>query len=309
MRRGTLAGVLTITELLRRQHGLITRAQAVKLGLSNEVIDGRVGRTWEPVYRGVFRELVVEPTWEQSVMAACLAAGPGRAWASGETAARLLGLDGCEGSKVEVTTTGKSRSRPGMNVRHVREMPRCDRMRVKGIPCTTASRTLLDLGASMPLEGVELAVESALRRRLTSTKHLRSRLDVVGGRGRAGSRALRRVLEIRDEEAAAESALETQFLQALRTEGLPPPVRQLQIFDGGRFLIRIDFAYPDVRLAIELDGFLYHGRREKWEQDHARRSRLPALGWRLIVVTKRQLQDNTIQVVTNVAQAAAMRLF
>jgi very-short-patch-repair endonuclease len=50
--------------------------------------------------------------------------------------------------------------------------------------------------------------------------------------------------------------LETLMVQLARTvEGVPPPVRQFRVVDeGGVFVARVDLAWPDLGLFIELDG-------------------------------------------------------
>jgi hypothetical protein len=48
--------------------------------------------------------------------------------------------------------------------------------------------------------------------------------------------------------------METLLARALRQNGLPAPVPQFEIFDQGRFVARVDFAYPDERIVIEYDS-------------------------------------------------------
>ena len=47
----------------------------------------------------------------------------------------------------------------------------------------------------------------------------------------------------------------------------------------------VDFAYPDIKLAIEAEGYRWHSSRARWERDLERRNELTALGWRVIHVT------------------------
>jgi very-short-patch-repair endonuclease len=43
---------------------------------------------------------------------------------------------------------------------------------------------------------------------------------------------------------------------------------------------REDLAYPEHRLAIELDGFRWHAGRGPFRSDRLRRNRIEAAGWR-----------------------------
>ena len=54
---------------------------------------------------------------------------------------------------------------------------------------------------------------------------------------------------------------------------------------------RLDFAYPGQRVAIEVDGARHHSGRAAWERDLRRRSRLTAMGWRIIHVTAADLRE------------------
>jgi very-short-patch-repair endonuclease len=63
------------------------------------------------------------------------------------------------------------------------------------------------------------------------------------------------------------------------------PVPQFrEVLPGGdeRFL---DFAYPEVKLAIEADSYLWHASREAWERDRERNNELVALGWSFLPLT------------------------
>lgn len=46
----------------------------------------------------------------------------------------------------------------------------------------------------------------------------------------------------------------------LRRAGLPASVAQFRVFDADGFLARVDFAYPELKIAITYDG-LWHGER------------------------------------------------
>ena len=72
--------------------------------------------------------------------------------------------------------------------------------------------------------------------------------------------------------------------------GLPAPVAQFRVLDGGRFVARVDFAWPRQRVAVEYDG-LWHGDPRQFAADRARLNRLTAAGWRVVFVTAADLRD------------------
>ena len=68
-------------------------------------------------------------------------------------------------------------------------------------------------------------------------------------------------------------------------------MRQHVVENVGRFVARVDFAYPDPRLAIELDGFRSHGQRKTFDQDRTRQNQLVLLGWTVLRFTWSDLTD------------------
>jgi very-short-patch-repair endonuclease len=110
--------------------------------------------------------------------------------------------------------------------------------------------------------------------------------------GRDGVRKLRQVLEdCRARGRPLDSALEVKFWWLLRRSGLPLPEPQADFEDEEGQPCRIDFAYCDTRLAVEVDGFEFHSKRDAFERDRVRLSRLAVAGWRVIHVTAQQLRE------------------
>ncbi len=66
--------------------------------------------------------------------------------------------------------------------------------------------------------------------------------------------------------------------------GVPPLVAQLRVLDDRGFVARVDFALPELRLAIEYDG-LWHAERAAFMSDRRRLDRLSAAGWTVLHVT------------------------
>lgn len=82
-----------VLALCRRQHGLVTRAQAMGAGLTPRQIKRRViSRDWQRLLPGVYLVGTSRPTWEVWAHAALLAAGR-EAVLVGPTAAQIRGLE------------------------------------------------------------------------------------------------------------------------------------------------------------------------------------------------------------------------
>jgi very-short-patch-repair endonuclease len=154
-------------------------------------------------------------------------------------------------------------------------------------------RTLIDIAGCSPADVVEEALDDALRRKLVTVAQLQRRLRPDGAPGRSGTKLLRDLVDARAGVArASESTLETRLLRALRAAGLPKPVLQHKV---GPY--RVDFAYPEARVAIEADGFRWHSTRQQWDRDRARRNALTAMGWTLLHVTWEQLHQRRDEVI------------
>ena len=158
------------------------------------------------------------------------------------------------------------------------------------IPTTNPTRTLLDVGSVLSPKALEEALDSALRQRLTSLDRLRVGVEKLGGRGSRGPATLGKLLDARGDVIPTDSALETRLSRLLRRHHLPQPQRQVEVRDGQGFVGRVDFAYPELKIAIEVQSYRWHSSRAAWRSDTDRLNRLQALGWIIIQVTYEDLE-------------------
>jgi G:T-mismatch repair DNA endonuclease (very short patch repair protein) len=107
--------------------------------------------------------------------------------------------------------------------------------------------------------------------------------DAVADLPRArGSRLAREIAGLAD--GFAESPPETRLRLLMLRAGLPTPVAQFRVFDDEGLIGRVDFAFPELRLAIEYEG-AWHGEPQHVGRDRQRLNRLRAAGWRVVFVT------------------------
>jgi hypothetical protein len=177
-----------LTRLARSQHGVFTRQQAHICGLTDDSLWRRTkSGLLVAESKNVLRFAVVPQSFKQMLVAQCLRA-PGRIWVSHRAAGALWQLDEILPEVVEVTSLiSIAPSRSDVVVHRVADMPSRDTCVLAGIPVTTVHRTLIDLGAVAGADVVEAAMESALRRRLTTIERLEARMEEIGGRGRRGA--------------------------------------------------------------------------------------------------------------------------
>lgn len=235
--------------LVERQHGAVSRAQLLELGLSSDAIAHRVltGRL-HPVAHGIYAAGRPDLPRHGQWFAALLSCGP-TAVLSHRSAGALWGIaPDLAVSEVTVSTTVRRR-RPGVAV-HCRSLKPSERTVRNGVPVTTVERTLLDLATKVRDNQLERAINEADKLDLTDPDALRAALDRYSGR--PGVAALRRILD-RQSFRLTDSELERRFLAIVRRTHLPPP-------DTGTRLngFKVDFHWPDLGLVVETDGLRYH---------------------------------------------------
>jgi very-short-patch-repair endonuclease len=131
-----------------------------------------------------------------------------------------------------------------------------------------------------------LALDDALRKRMTTLERLWAELDATGGPGRKGSAVFHQLLGLRDDrDGSMESRLETATKRLLATSRLPVVTPQFRIFDGRSYIARLDFAYPHALLGVEAHSFRWHADLERWKRDQARDDKLKLLGWAVLHYT------------------------
>ncbi|WP_308493103.1 endonuclease domain-containing protein [Microbacterium terrisoli] len=122
---------------------------------------------------------------------------------------------------------------------------------------------------------------------------------------RAGIADLRAALPL--VRTGAASRPETWTRLTLIDAGLPEPVLDHDVFDAvGRFVARVDMAYPRLRIAIEYEG-THHNTDAQWEDDIDRYARLEAVGWRVVRVSKSAVFGDPGVLIARVRAALAER--
>jgi very-short-patch-repair endonuclease len=148
-----------------------------------------------------------------------------------------------------------------------------------GLRVTTVVRTIVDLCRTLPLAESVAVTDSALRRRAVTLAGLRTALCALpAGRGRD---AVARVLVLADPDCG--SVLESLLRVLLHQRGLRPARSQLLVRSrSGALVGRVDFAWPDVGLVVEADGFAFHADRRRYREDRRRANALVLAGWRVL---------------------------
>lgn len=281
----------------RRQDGVVSVAQAVESGLSLWQISRR--RAQGRYQRSRRRTVVfggVPPTWRQAVRIAQLAAGTGVA-ISHSSVARLYGLEPgyTDEDCLEVSAVLKRKVRlEGVRAHRTRTWEEGDVIERFGFTVTSPLRLLIDLSSRLGVAGTGRLLDEMLRRKLATLQELADRLPTLRPAPGRSVRVLRLVLAQRWKGYdPGESTLEARLIRVIKRKKFPLPVQQHRIRDG-RFKARLDFAYPDVKLFLEGDGFGFHSTASDLDNDSRRRNELVVRGWLPLTFTWR-MRDKEIE--------------
>lgn len=268
-------------------HGIISRRIAYDCGLPRAAVYRRVKQgSWIRLFDDVFRSCSSPVTWEATVLAACLQGGDGFV-AAGGAALRLLGFAAFKDASPEVAGPAHI-DLNGVICHRFRDLSPDDAVEVRGVPCRRFEPTLLELCGGPQRSRAGRLLDDALRRKLTCLAWLYRTLHSYGKRGRSGTVLYRALLAQRDDTVAlTDSELELMFLRD-RNRLIRPPVMHHVVRIGPR-TFEIDFAYPSLRIAIELDGYDEHGKLVGFEGDRARDNVLQLDGWIILRFTWYQL--------------------
>ena len=290
-----------IAEMADAQHGVISLPQLQSLGLSESGVRKRVAAgKLHRVYRGAYAVGHSRVTWKGRYMAAVLACGD-EAVMSHRSAARLHGLRRTAG-RVDVTVPGRPPRIRGIDGHRTCRLDPLDRTVVDAIRCTSVARTIFDLADA---EGDERATQKDMAR----AEELRI-FDLVAvqrvlaqATGRRGARVAAKALGIPG--IRTRSDLEELFLALCERAGLPRPLVNMPIVVGGTH-VEADFAWPELRLIVETDGWATHGTHAAFVNDRRRDRMLAAAGWRVLRFTWYEIEHQPEKVAEELAVHLAL---
>lgn len=291
-----------VREIGRRQRGFVTRRQLLqRAGVSASTIRRRVrSGDWIEALPNVIDLGTHPPTWTRSVQRLVLAAGP-EAWVSHWSAAVLHGfLDVARPTRHDILVPrGSTDVIQGMQLHSTQSIGADEVTHIDGLPCTSRARTLIDIAGSASVDEIERFALDLCRKDPSFAAQLTELLDRYRRRsGRA--RVLAAMKRLPEGVRKLGSPLEIRGVQALTSAAVPAGVLQHVVHDDdGRYVKRVDIAWPEARVIVEFDGAAYHDLLHNRERDSQVRSRLRALGWDVFVIRAEDLAGPTWNSITH----------
>jgi very-short-patch-repair endonuclease len=244
------------------------------------------GPAWQRLLPDVYAPAGLPVTHALRARAAAGLVVPGSV-ITGRSAAVTWGVD-LAGPEDDVELTVPAGRHPvrtaGLRVRRCR-LPHEQVRHRYGAQVSSAEATAVRLAGLLLPDDAVVAVDQLIATGVVDLDEVRSL--AAGSRG-AGSARARTACALAD--GLAESPQETRLRLLMLRSGLPPPIAQYRVRHADRFVARVDFAWPELRVAVEYDG-LWHAESGQFAKDRRRLNRLHAAGWRVVFVTAADLHD------------------
>jgi hypothetical protein len=257
-----LGGFATTEQLLT----VMTRRQ-----LRWQVQKGGLVRVWYGVYAATAPDLLGRLTALDLFMGQRVVACMG-------TAATLYGFDLENTQAIHVLDPGV-RMRPSVGLM-VHQRTGAPLQRVAGRLATAPAWTAVELARQLRRPRALAALDAALHSSACTRAELES--AVREQKGRRGIVQVRELLEYAD--GRAESGMESEARLVMIDYGLPLPELQYEIHGRHGDVWRVDFAWPEQRVAAEYESIDWHADGAAMISDKKRYAGVQETGWTLIPI-------------------------
>jgi very-short-patch-repair endonuclease len=287
-----------IAAIARHQRGRVSRDQLVATGLSGGAIQrrlrrGSLVREHATVY--VVGHTAAVPLGPET--GALLSVRDG-AVLSHRSAAALWAIGAADRNVDILVQGGYAGRRTGVRIHRTRLLDARDVRIRDALPVTSPARTLLDNAGQSSIRVLERMFTEAVTQDLVSPADLE---DVITrGRGRSGCAALHALLDDENDPAFTRSDGEKRMRALVRQAGLPQPLVNAPLHG-----FEVDFYWPAQAVVVEIDSYGFHTSRWAYERDCRKDAVLRAHGVPPLRFSHRQVRDEPLLVITQVAQAIA----
>ncbi|MFE2753531.1 DUF559 domain-containing protein [Actinosynnema sp. NPDC059335] len=200
------------------------------------------------------------------------------------TAAWLHGCTAAETNRVHLLVDYDRRIRPRPDLAvHYHQYDPADVVNIDGLRCMALDYVIADLLCRARHRSTALACADQALGALPPQERASFKADLaVRISTRRDHRGRRRAVFLLDlATGLPESAAESSLLLTIAEAGFPLPEPQFSVRDlDGREIWRLDFAWPDKRVALEYDGYAAHV--DKAQADRSRDEDLRRRGWKVL---------------------------
>jgi very-short-patch-repair endonuclease len=294
--------VMKWDQIARRQGGIITNRQLIATGMMRGSLATLLARAvlTPTAYRGVYRVAGAPQSPDAEAWLTVLGS---RAVLSFTSAAQWWDLPVDGDNRIHVTRHDRQRfdAQPLVRIHRTRLPPAAITERF-GLDVTTRRETLLDCLGWIPAPTARTLLVRTFQQSRLSPPDLERRLQNESGRW--GNRQLSQLL--RDSRPGAEADSERRLHKLLRDAGIDGWQANLPVVIGGR-RFRLDVAFPDHLLDVEVDGWAFHRSKDRRDQDMLRANALTAAGWRVLTFSWEDVRYRPDYVVHSIAALLTAR--
>ena len=167
---------------------------------------------------------------------------------------------------------------------------------LRGRPLTAPAWTAVEVARGLRRPRALATLDAALRSGTCDPDSLRRTAEQQAGR--RGIVVVRELIPLARPQS--ESPMESEARLVMVDGGLPEPVLQYEIIDRDGELWRVDFAWPELRLAVEYDGFDWHSSPQQLRRDRRKRAALQDLGWRVLSIVSDDVRRRPAELVRRI---------
>jgi hypothetical protein len=163
-------------------------------------------------------------------------------------------------------------------------------------PATAPAWTAIEVARGLRRPRALATLDAALRSLTCNRDDLRRAVRQQSGR--RGIVAVRTLVDLAASEA--ESPMESEARLVMIDGGLPTPALQHEVVDANGRTWRLDFAWPEYRVAAEYDGVDWHSGPDAFFRDRRRFAALQDLGWVTVTIVAEDVRYRTWELVRRI---------
>ncbi|MDY6052035.1 MAG: hypothetical protein SPI83_06460 [Rothia sp. (in: high G+C Gram-positive bacteria)] len=188
--------------------------------------------------------------------------------------------------KVHLSLLGTNKSGHPQAVLHSHKVTECSLATdLGGVKVTNPLTTVVDCGKTMPLQESLAIVDFFLKHGNLKLDMVREELEQIVGRGSQKIRVVAHLMS-----PLSESPLESFARLRLYQGRIEQPIQQFEIMTPSGRLYRADFAWPHLKLLLEVDGLhkyygAYRSTDAQLRNDTLRQRELELAGWTVLRAT------------------------
>lgn len=283
---------MSADDIFAANNGLATTQQLLETmsdrTLVKRVRDGQIVRIWHGVYA------LHEPDLLQRMAALDLVTGR-QIVACMHTAAQLHGFGTEDDRRVHIFDPGV-RMRPSVNLM-VHQRTGAPLKRVQGRLASAPAWTAVETARVLRRPRALAMLDAALFTGACTDRQLRASID--GQKGRRGIVKVRDLIEFAD--GRAESPMESEVRLVFIDACLPTPELQYEIVDRYGHTWRVDFAWPQAKVAAEYDSAQWHTGPAALKHDRMKTARLQECGWTCVPIVIDEVRGRGNELVNRIA--------